>query len=67
MSVLLDTHAVLWFLVDSPQLSDTARTTVDQEIRAPRDAFPQSHSSKLFTWQSDSACRLLRCKGCGLL
>ncbi len=28
MTVLLDTHAFLWFVLDSPQLSDTARELI---------------------------------------
>ena len=28
MNVLLDTHAFLWWVIDDPQLSDTARATI---------------------------------------
>lgn len=31
MRLLLDTHAVLWFLEDSPQLTDAARLAVEDE------------------------------------
>ena len=29
MKLLLDTHALLWFLADDPRLSASARTTIE--------------------------------------
>ena len=39
MSALLDTHAVLWYLEDSPELSTAARTFIEQAIRDSRDVY----------------------------
>ena len=35
MNILLDTHAFLWFVSDSPRLSDTARTLIEAEDSQP--------------------------------
>ena len=35
MNVLLDTHAFLWFVGDSPRLSDKARTLIEAEDSQP--------------------------------
>ena len=32
MRLLLDTHAFLWFLLDDPQLSDTARVAIEDPL-----------------------------------
>jgi PIN domain nuclease of toxin-antitoxin system len=37
MSVVLDTHAVLWYLADSQELSSVARKTIEDAIRDARD------------------------------
>lgn len=39
MSAVLDTHAVLWYLANSKDLSSVARTTVEEAIRAARDVY----------------------------
>jgi PIN domain nuclease of toxin-antitoxin system len=36
MSVVLDTHTVLWYLESSQELSAAARTTIEDSIRAGR-------------------------------
>ena len=35
MNVLLDTHAFLWFVGDSPRLSDKAKTLIEAEDSQP--------------------------------
>lgn len=35
MNILLDTHAFLWFVSDSPRLSDPARTLIEAEDSQP--------------------------------
>jgi PIN domain nuclease of toxin-antitoxin system len=37
MSVVLDTHTVLWYLENSKELSAVARATIEQAIREARD------------------------------
>jgi PIN domain nuclease of toxin-antitoxin system len=37
MSVVLDTHTVLWYLAYSKELSSVARTTIEDAIRDNRD------------------------------
>jgi PIN domain nuclease of toxin-antitoxin system len=39
MSAVLDTHAVLWYLENSPELSNIARTTVEDAVREARDVY----------------------------
>ncbi|MCI0355511.1 MAG: type II toxin-antitoxin system VapC family toxin [Acidobacteria bacterium] len=39
MSAVLDTHAALWYLANSKELSSVARTTVEEAIRAARDVY----------------------------
>nr|VFJ89286.1 MAG: PIN domain nuclease, a component of toxin-antitoxin system (PIN domain) [Candidatus Kentron sp. H]VFJ91119.1 MAG: PIN domain nuclease, a component of toxin-antitoxin system (PIN domain) [Candidatus Kentron sp. H]VFJ97435.1 MAG: PIN domain nuclease, a component of toxin-antitoxin system (PIN domain) [Candidatus Kentron sp. H] len=34
MTLLLDTHALLWFLLDDPRLSPTARRMISNEVLA---------------------------------
>jgi PIN domain nuclease of toxin-antitoxin system len=36
MSVVLDTHAVLWYLENSKELSITARTVIEDSVRNAR-------------------------------
>lgn len=36
MSVVLDTHAVLWYLENSNELSSVARTTIEDAVRNAR-------------------------------
>lgn len=38
MSVVLDTHTVLWYLENSRELSSVARTTIEDAIRNARQA-----------------------------
>jgi len=35
MKVLLDTHAFLWFIEDSPKLSASARSVIEDGLNAP--------------------------------
>ena len=35
MKILLDTHAFLWFIDDSPRLSGLARTVIKDAMNAP--------------------------------
>ena len=35
MNILLDTHAFLWFVSDSPRLSDAAKTLIETEDSQP--------------------------------
>lgn len=35
MRILLDTHALLWWVIDSPKLSDTAREIIASEHNEP--------------------------------
>ncbi len=37
MSAVLDTHTVLWYLGNSPELSAIARATIEEAIREARD------------------------------
>ena len=37
MSAVLDTHAVLWYLENSKELSTVARTTIEDAVRDARD------------------------------
>jgi PIN domain nuclease of toxin-antitoxin system len=39
MSVVLDTHTVLWYLEYSQELSSIARTTIEDAIRDARDVY----------------------------
>jgi PIN domain nuclease of toxin-antitoxin system len=39
MSAVLDTHAVVWYLQDSKQLSPLARRTIEDEIRSAHDIY----------------------------
>lgn len=39
MSVVLDTHAALWYLAYSDELSPLARTTIEESIREGRHVF----------------------------
>lgn len=39
MSALLDTHAVLWYLEDSKELSAPARTTIEEAIADGRHVY----------------------------
>lgn len=39
MSVVLDTHTVLWYLEDSSELSAVAKTITEEAIRASADVF----------------------------
>jgi len=39
MAVVLDTHAVLWYLLYSPELSATARNTIEEAIRRGDDVY----------------------------
>jgi hypothetical protein len=32
VKLLLDTHALLWFLADDPRLSEPARTTIEDPV-----------------------------------
>jgi PIN domain nuclease of toxin-antitoxin system len=35
MNILLDTHAFLWFVADSPRLSDRAKILIEAEDSQP--------------------------------
>jgi PIN domain nuclease of toxin-antitoxin system len=39
MSVVLDTHTVLWYLENSQELSAVARTTIEGTVRDARDVY----------------------------
>jgi PIN domain nuclease of toxin-antitoxin system len=39
MSLVLDTHTILWYLENSPELSSVARTAIEDAIRDSRDVY----------------------------
>jgi PIN domain nuclease of toxin-antitoxin system len=39
MSLVLDTHTILWYLENSRELSSAARTAIEDAIRDARDVF----------------------------
>jgi len=39
MSLVLDTHAILWYLENSRELSSVARTSIEEAIRDARDVY----------------------------
>jgi PIN domain nuclease of toxin-antitoxin system len=39
MSLVLDTHTILWYLENSRELSSAARTAIEEAIRDARDVF----------------------------
>lgn len=39
MSAVLDTHAVLWYLADSTELSPLARTSIEDAIHRGEDVY----------------------------
>ncbi len=41
MSAVLDTHAVLWYLENSSELSSLARATIEDAMRDGRDVHVQ--------------------------
>ena len=52
MKLLLDTHALLWFLADDPRLSASARTTMEDPAN-PRLLFPVSLQESAIKVQLD--------------
>lgn len=60
MRLLLDTHALLWWFTDAPQLSAAAYTAIE-------DAENETHVSAASAWEIATKFRLGRLPGAGPL
>jgi len=50
VKLLLDTHALLWFLADDPRLSASAKTTIEDPARLLSRQFEPWRGVSLCCW-----------------
>lgn len=64
MPAVLDTHAAVWYLLDSTRLPEPVYSLIDSAAaEACQLTFPQFRSLRSFTWSSADALTPARSKG----